>query len=125
MKYCKAFLLIWLIWFVFANGCNLLALIGIFLAFVGAKEEFSIEQLDRDHSEDEVEEEVDDQDVEHVFQGVDDAVEDGLQFGNPLDGLQRPEDAKDSQRLHRAQVLTAGTPPVKKWGRFCVEKFFW
>jgi hypothetical protein len=70
-----------------ARGANLLALIGILFALVVAEEEFSIEKLNSDHSKNEVEEEVDDQDVEHILEGVDDAVEDGLQLGHALDGL--------------------------------------
>jgi hypothetical protein len=39
---------------------HLLALMGIFFAFVVAEEKFSIEELDCNHSEDEMEEEVND-----------------------------------------------------------------
>ena len=56
-------------------------------ALVGAVEELSIEQLDADHSEDELEEKVDDENVEHVLQGDDDAIEDCLQLRNSVDGL--------------------------------------
>ncbi len=56
----------------------LLAHICIFLALVSAEEEFSIEKLNSNHSENEVEEQVDDQDVEHVFQRVDDTIKDSF-----------------------------------------------
>ena len=45
----------------------LLAGVGIFHAFVVAKEEFSIKKLHAYHSKDEMEEEINDQNVEHVF----------------------------------------------------------
>ena len=84
-----------------------LALVGVFLALVGAEEELSIEKLDSNHSEDEVEQEVHDQDVEHVLERVDDAVEDRLQLRDSLDGLEGSEHTKYSERLHGAQVLTS------------------
>ena len=87
-----------------------LALLCILLALVGAVEELSIEELDGYHSEDEVEEEVHHQDVEHILEGVDDAVKDSLQLWDALDRLQRPEHAEDAEGLHGAEVLAAGAP---------------
>ena len=37
----------------------------------------------------------------------------GLEFGNPLDCLERPEDAEDTEGLDRAQVLPRGAPPKR------------
>lgn len=104
-----------------------LAVFGVVLALVRAVEELSVEQLDCDDGENKLEEKrqrsrlnadasyargvthleqyVDDEDVEHILQGIDDAVEHSLEFGHPLDRLQRPEDAEHAQRLDRAQVL--------------------
>ena len=101
----------------------LLALVCIFLALVIAEEEFSIEKLNGYHSKDEVEQEVHDENVEHILEGVDDAIEDGLQLGNSFDGLERPEDAKHSKRLHRAQVFSAGTSPGISKVFFSVRDF--
>ena len=56
-----------------------------------------------------MEEEIHDQDVEHILETVYHAVEDGLELGHALDGLQWPEDAQHAQRLHRGQILAAGT----------------
>ena len=67
----------------------LLTGIPILHTFIIAIKEFSIEQLDRDDSEDEMKEEIDNENVEHIFQRVDDTVKHGFQFGNSLDGLQR------------------------------------
>lgn len=86
-----------------------LALIGVLLAQVRTVEKLSIEELNSYHSKDEVEEHVDDQDVEDVFQGVDDAVKDGFQLGNPFDGLKRPQDAKHTEGLHSTKIFTSGT----------------
>ena len=80
----------------------LLAGVGIFHAFVVAKEEFSIKKLHAYHSKDEMEKDVDDEDVEHVLEGVDDTVEDSLQLGHPLDRLQRPQDPENPQGLHHS-----------------------
>ena len=87
---------------------HLLAVLGVLLAGVVAIEELSIEELDGDDGEDEVEKEVHDKDVEHVLERVDDAVEDGLQLRHALDRLQGPEHAKHAKRLDRAQLLPAG-----------------
>ena len=66
-----------------------------------------------------MEEEVHDEDVEHVLQRVDHAVEDGLQLGHALDRLQWPEHAQHAQRLHRAQLLTArGVVPTENRGSY-------
>ena len=70
----------------------LLAGVGIFHAFVVAEEELSIKQLHAYHSKDEMEKDVDDEDVEHILEGDDHAVEDSLQLGDPIDGLQRSQD---------------------------------
>ena len=72
--------------------CNLLTVLGIVLALVVAVEELPVEQLDSDHGEDELEESVDDEDVKHVLKRDDHAVEDRLQLGDPVDGLQRSQD---------------------------------
>ena len=69
-----------------------LASISIFHALIIAIEELPIEQLDCNDSKDKVEEKVDDENVEHVLEGDDHAVEDGLQLGDPVDGLQRSQD---------------------------------
>ncbi len=50
---------------------------------------------------------VDDEDVEHILEGVDHAVEHSLELGDPLDGLERPQDAEHAQGLDRAQVLAS------------------
>ncbi len=84
-------------------------MIGILLAIVGTVEKLSIEELNSYHSKDEVEEQVDDEDVEDVFQRVDDTVEHGFQLGNPFDGLKRPQHTEDAQRLHSAKIFTSGT----------------
>ena len=76
--------------------CNLLTVLGVVLALVIAVEELPVEQLDSHHGEDELEEGVDDEDVEHILEGDDHAVEDGLQLGDPVNGLQR---SQDSQQL--------------------------
>ena len=102
-------------WFI-----NSLALVGVLLAHVGTVEELSIEELNSYHSKDEVEEQVDDQDVEDVFQWVDDAVKDGFQLGNPFDGLKRPQDAKHTKGLHRTQIFTAGAS-TKKGNRASIK----
>ena len=88
---------------------NLLALLCVLLAGVGAVEELSVEELDGDDGEDEVEEEVHHQDVEHVLQRVDDAVEHRLQLRHALDRLQRPQHAQHPQRLHRRELLAASS----------------
>ena len=101
-----------------ANICfeGSLASVGIFHALVVAEEELAVEELHAYHSEDEVEEDVDDEDVEDVLKGVDDTVEDGLQLGNPLDGLERSQHSQYSQRLDGAEVLTSRTPPdIEIW----------
>ena len=44
-----------------------------------------------------LEQDVDDEDVEDVLERDDDAVEDGLQLRDPVDGLEGPEDTKQLQ----------------------------
>ena len=83
-------------------------------ALVWAVEELSIKELNSYHSKDEVEEQVDDENVEDVFEWVDDAVEDGLEFGHSLDGLQGTEHTQDTQGLHCSQVLTTGAPTGRR-----------
>ncbi len=94
--------------------CSSLALLHGLLAVVGAEEELPVEELHGYHSEDEVEEQVHHQDVEHVLQGVDDAVEDGLQLGHPLDGLERTQHPQHAEGLHGAEVLCAGASTKKE-----------
>ena len=65
-----------------------LALVSIVLALVGAVEELPVEELHADHGEDELEEQVDDEDVEHVLQRDDHAVEHSLQLRHSVDRLQ-------------------------------------
>ena len=82
---------------------------GVLFAGIGTVEKLSIEELNGYHSEDEHEQQVHHQDVEDVLQGVDDTVEDGLQLGNPFDGLKRPQDAKHTEGLHSTKIFTSGT----------------
>ena len=51
-------------------------------ACIVAVEELAIEQLDPDHSKDELEKGVDNEDVEDILEGNDVAVEYSLQLGN-------------------------------------------
>ena len=67
-------------------------------ALIRAVEELPIEQLDANHSKDELKEDVDNEDVEHVLERDDHTVKDSLQFGNSIDGLQR---SQHSKKLHR------------------------
>ena len=64
--------------------------------------------MDRDDSEYEVKEKIDNENVEHIFQRVDDAVKHGLQFGDSLDSLEWPQHAEDPQRLDHSKVLSPG-----------------
>ena len=57
---------------------DLLALFGIVFTCISAVEELSIEQLNSDHSKDELKEDVDDEDVEHVLERDDHAVKNSL-----------------------------------------------
>ena len=52
-------------------------------ALIVAVEKFSIEKLDSNHGEDELEEGVDDQDVEHILQRDYHTIKNSLQLGNP------------------------------------------
>lgn len=64
---------------------------------VGAVEKLSIEQLYSNNSEDELEQYVHYENIEHILEGVDDAVEHRLQLGYPLDGLEGPQHTQHSQ----------------------------
>ena len=61
-----------------------------------------------------LEQDVDDEDIEHIFQRVDDTVKHSLQFGNTLDRLQRPQHAEHSQRLDGAKILSGGASTENK-----------
>ena len=80
---------------------------------VGAIKELSVEELDRDDGENELKQVVDDENIEHILQRVNDAVEHSLELGNTFDGLQGPQHAQHPQRLDRAQVLARGFPPKR------------
>lgn len=75
-------------------------------------EEFAVEQLHGDDSEDELEEDVHDEDVEDVLEGVNNAVEHCLQFGHSLNGFEGPENPEHPQGLDGAQLLTRAAAPV-------------
>ena len=55
-----------------------------------AVKEFSIEELDSNNSEDELEESVDDEDVEDILQRDNDTVKNSLELWNTIDCLERP-----------------------------------
>lgn len=59
-----------------------------------------------------LEENIDNEDVEHILQGVDDAVEHSLEFGHALDGLEGPENPQDPERFNGAEILSGGAPPA-------------
>ena len=75
-------------WLPCCINVDLLALFGIVFTGISAIEELSIEQLNSDHSKDELKEDVDDEDVEHVLERDDHTVENSLQLGYPVDCLQ-------------------------------------
>jgi len=83
---------------------------------VCAIKEFSLEELDCNDSKDEHEELVDNEDVEDVLQGGHHTVEDSLELGQALDGLQWPKNSEDPQRFDGLDVSplvcsAAGRPP--------------
>ena len=71
-----------------------------------------IDQLNYDLSGAHLKEDVDDEDVEDVLEWVDNTVEHSLQFRNSLDGLQRPKDSKNPERLDCAQILASWASPI-------------
>lgn len=88
------------------------------LALICAVEELSIEQLDADHSKNELKEDVDNQNIENILQRNDDTVEDSFQLGNSVDCFQWSE---YSQQFDRLELLTSrsSTEIVKiKLGEF-------
>ena len=75
----------------------LLTGLPILHTFIIAIKEFSIEQLDRDDSKDEMKEKIDNENVEHIFEGVDHTVKHRLQLGDSLDRLERSQYSQHSQ----------------------------
>ena len=59
-------------------------------------------------------EDVDDENIEHIFEGVDDTVEHSLELWNSFDRFQRSKNSKDTKRFDRAQILTGRAPP-ERW----------
>jgi len=68
-------LLIWAHWNVWVSCDDLLALVYCVLGFVSAVVEATLEQLDSDDGEDELEQHVDDHDVEDVLERIHHTVE--------------------------------------------------
>ena len=58
------------------------------LALICAVEELSIEELDANHSKDELEKDVDNKNIENILQRNDDTVEDSLELWNSIDCLE-------------------------------------
>ena len=59
-----------------------------------------------------LEQNVYDENVEHIFEWVDDTVEHSLEFWHSLDGLEGSENTQHPKGLDGAQILTCGAPPV-------------
>ena len=57
-------------------------------ALICAVEELSIEELDANHSKDELEKDVDNKNIENILQRNDDTVEDSLELWNSIDCLE-------------------------------------
>jgi hypothetical protein len=85
----------------------------ILLGHIGAVEEFAVEQLHRDDTKNELEEKVDDENVKHILQRVDNAIEHrlkgsfdvllsknsgaNLQFRDSFNCLERPKHTQHSK----------------------------
>ena len=92
------------------------------LALICAVEELSVEQLDANHSKNELKEDVDNQNIENILQRNDDTVEDSFQLGNSVDCFQW---SQYSQQFDRLEFLTcrSSTEMVKiKLGPFQAEE---
>ena len=76
-----------------------LTLLGIVLALICAVEELSIEQLDANHSKNELKEDVDNQNIENILQRNDDTVKDCFQLGNSVDCFQWSQYSQQFDRL--------------------------
>lgn len=81
-------------------------------AFVRTIEELSIEQLYGDYGENKLEQYVHDENVDDIFQRIYDAIEYCFQFRYSFDGFQGPQDAQDSQRFDRREILTCAAATV-------------
>ena len=75
------------------------------------------EQLDAHASVDDMEQHVDQQDVVHVKERVDEAVDEGLELGDLVDGFKRSEDAQDTQRFDKAQIGVGGCDGLHEVGK--------
>lgn len=95
---------------------HLLAFGSIEFARIGAVEKLSIEQLHTDDGEYELEQQIHDQNVDHILQRADDAIEDGLQLWHTFNGFQRSQHSKHPQRLHGGQILAQRSASVATFG---------
>ena len=85
---------------------NLLTIFGIMFAFICTIEELPIEELNSNHSEDELKENIDYEDIKNILQRDDDAVENSFQLRNTVDCLQR---SKYTQKLDCFEFLSSGS----------------
>ena len=76
----------------------------IMFALVGTEEELSIEELDPDDGEDELEKEIDDEDVEHILQGDYDTVKYSLQLRHSVNRLQSYVEKSKPQLKFKIQI---------------------
>lgn len=79
---------------------------------ISAVEKLSVKKLYSYNSEDELKQYVHYENIEHILEGVHNTVKHRLQLGHSLDGLQRAEHPKHSERLHGAEVLACFAAPV-------------
>lgn len=68
---------------------------------IGAIVELSLEQLNSNDGEDEIEEHVDDKDIEDVLERIDNAIEDCFELRNSIDGLEWSQHSQYSKRFDR------------------------
>ena len=73
-------------------------------ALIRTIEELPIEELNPNHSKDELKEDVDNEDIEDILERYDDTVEDSFQLRNAIDCLERSE---NTQQLDCFELLSS------------------
>lgn len=88
---------------------HLLARVVDRLAAVVTVEKLAVEQLHGNNGKDEMEQYVHNQYVYDVLQRINHAIEDRLELGHALDGLQGPQHSEHPERFDGRQIRTDGT----------------
>ena len=104
-----------------SSQIDVLAFFAGEFGFVRAEVKFPVKELNGNDGKNELKKPINHQNVQHILQGIHDAVKDRFELGDPVDGLERTQHTQYTKRLDGAEIFGLGALVAEGKGHQCAD----